>query len=122
MLLIATSCTTIWGHDHLVQSHLVRGDAGHHLLDPLGPLGGLTGHGLCDCFVQCHVLLGEEVLLQLHVVDPIDEQPEDDRLTVVELGLADRVGSGEPHVALSGFGLEVGEEALDGLLGSCMIL
>ena len=72
-------------------------------------------HGLCDCLVQPHVLLGKVVLLQLHVIDPVDEQTEDDQLAVDELGLADQVGAGESHVALPGFGLEVAEEALDGL-------
>ena len=48
-------------------------------------------------------------------VQSFDEQTEDDRLAVVELGLADQVGVGEPHVALPGLGLEVGEEAMDGL-------
>ena len=55
------------------------------------------------------------VLLQLHVADSVDEQAEDDRLAVVELGLVGQVGAGEPHVALPGLGLEVGEEALDWL-------
>jgi hypothetical protein len=68
-----------------------------------------------NCLGLRHVLLGEEVLLQLHVVDPVDEQPEDDWLTVVELSLADHVSSGEPHVALPGLGLEVGEDSLDWL-------
>ena len=63
----------------------------------------------------CQVLLGEEVLLQLHVAHPIDEQAEDDRLYVVELHLAGLVGAGEPHDALPCLGLEVGEEALYGL-------
>jgi uncharacterized membrane protein YphA (DoxX/SURF4 family) len=93
--------------------------SGHHLLagveDPLGPFGCLTGHCLCDCLEQRQVLLGAKVLLQLHVVDSVDEQAEDDRLTVVELSLAGQVGAGEPHVALPGLGLEVGEEALDRL-------
>ena len=118
-MFITTSCTAVWGHDNLVQAVLVRGDAGHHLLveveDPLGHLCGLMGHGLCDCFGQRHILLGEEILLQLHVVDPVDEQAEDDGLAEVEVSLAGQVVADEPHVALPGLGLEVGEEALDGL-------
>jgi hypothetical protein len=89
---------------------------------PWGPLGGLTVHGLCDCLVQPHVLLGKVVLLQLHVIDPVDEQIEDNRLSVDDLGLADQVGAGESLVALPGLGLEVGEEARTGWPGSCLIL
>jgi hypothetical protein len=115
MSLVATVATAVWGHDDLVQALLVRGDAGHHLLagveDPMGPLGCLMDHCLCDCLGQHQVLLGEEVLLQLHVVDSVDEQAEDDRLAVVELRLAGQVAAGESHVALPGLGLEVGEEA-----------
>jgi hypothetical protein len=119
MYFVATVATVVWGHEDLVQALLVGGDASHHLLagvqDPLGPLGCLTSHCLCDCLWQRHVLLGEEVLLQLHVFDPIDEQAEDDRLAVVERGLAGQVGAGEPYVALSGLGLEAGEEVWNGL-------
>jgi hypothetical protein len=108
-----------WRHDTLVQAFLVCGDTVHHLLvgveDPMGPLGGLTGHGLCHCLVQRHVLLSEEVVLQLHVSHPIDDQAKDDWLTVVEFSLAGQVGAGELHVALPGLGLEVCEEALHGL-------
>ena len=44
---------------------------------------------------QRHVLLGEEVLLQLQVVD---EQAKDDGLAVVELGLARHIAAGEQVV------------------------
>jgi hypothetical protein len=111
--------SAVWRHDNFVQACLVRGDHVHHLLvgveDPLGPLGCLMGHSLCDGHCQRHVLFSEEVLLQLHIAHPVDEQAEDDRLVVVELSLADDVSAGELHLTLPGFGLEVGEEALHGL-------
>ena len=45
-------------------------------LDPLRPLGSLASNGHCDNFCQSDVLLGEEVLLELQVTDPVDEQAE----------------------------------------------
>ena len=102
VLFITTSCTAVWGPDNLVQALLVHGYVAHHLLvgveDPLGPLGGLTGHSLCDCLGQCQVLLGKEVLLQLHVAHPVDEQAKNDGLAVVELGLARHIAAGEQVV------------------------
>ena len=103
----------------LLQVFLVRGDGVHRLLvgveDPLGPLGGLTCHCLCHCLDQRHVLLSEEVLLKLCVAHPIDEQAEDDGVTVVDLCTAGLVGADHLHLALPGLGLEGGEEALHGL-------
>ena len=40
--------------------------------------------------------------MQLLVAQRVDEQAEDDRLTVVELGQSGQVGAGEPHIALPG--------------------
>ena len=77
VLFIATPCAAVWGHNNLVLAHLVGGDAGDKLLagveDPLRPLGCLPRYCQLDGLVQRHVLLSEEVLLQLQVVDPVDE-------------------------------------------------
>ena len=68
--------------------------------DPLGPLGGLACRGQRDRLGKRHVLLGEKVLLQLQVVDPIDEQAKDDGLAVVLLGLTGHIAADELHVTL----------------------
>jgi hypothetical protein len=116
VLLIATSGAAVWWHDNLVQALLVGGDASSHLLvgveDPLRLLGSLTCHGQCDSSGQRHVLLGEQVLLELHVTDPVDEEAEDGRFAVGVLCLAVDVAAHELHVALPCLGLEVGQEAL----------
>ena len=80
MSLIATSAAAVWRHYNLVQALLVGGDAGGHLLagveDPLRPLGRLVSESPCDSFGQSDVLLSKEVLLELQVTDPVDEQAE----------------------------------------------
>ena len=110
---VATVWTAVWWYCDLVEALLIRreGDGRGSLLagvkDPLGPLGRLSNHRQCDCFAECHVRLGKEVLLELHVVDPVDEQPEDDGVPIGDLGLAGHVTAGELHVAMPCLGLEV---------------
>ena len=116
MFFVTSIVTAIWRHDYLVEPPLVCGDGHHGLLtgveDPLGPLGCLTCDGQYDGLVQGHARLSEEVLLQLYVVDPVDEQAE---VTVGVDSLASHVSADQLHLTLPGLGLQVCQEVLDRL-------
>ena len=87
VFLLPTAVAAVRWDFGLPQVLLVGGDARHCLQVPvkdhLGALGSFSCHCYLYSLLQCELLLRQEVLLQLRVVQPGDEQALDDGLTEV---------------------------------------
>ena len=102
VFLLAAVVAAVCGHLGHLQALLIGGHDSDDLLlaveDNLGALGSFSGHRHLERLLECEVLLCQEVLLELHVIKPSDEQALDDRLTEVIHLLAGRDRADQFHV------------------------